>query len=300
MNHINSYPTVFALGHKMIADIFKGEVLVEEKFDGSQFSFGILDGELVCRSKGKQMILDAPEKMFNKAIETIREIEPLLHEGWIYRTEFLSKPKHNAIAYSRVPSKYLMLFDVATGLEEYLSWDDKADEAVRLGLEFVRNLWQGVIEDFEMFKGFLEFDSTLGGTKIEGVVIKNYNLFTMEKKIAIGKYVSEAYKEVQAGEWRKSNPSNKDIETLLIEQYRTEARWQKAIQHLREQGVLDNSPKDIGILIREVPADVLKECEDEIKKTLFEHFWHKISRGVIRGFPEFYKEQLAKSAFEEL
>ena len=61
-NLIHSYPTVFAIGHKMIADLFNGSVVVEEKVDGSQFSFGVIDGELVCRSKGQQIVVNAPEK----------------------------------------------------------------------------------------------------------------------------------------------------------------------------------------------------------------------------------------------
>ena len=58
MEQINSYPSVMQIGHKMIADIFSGEVIVEEKIDGSQFSFGVINGELTCRSKGKQQILE--------------------------------------------------------------------------------------------------------------------------------------------------------------------------------------------------------------------------------------------------
>ena len=37
MEKINGYPSVMQLGHKMIAEIFSGPVLVEEKIDGSQF-----------------------------------------------------------------------------------------------------------------------------------------------------------------------------------------------------------------------------------------------------------------------
>jgi hypothetical protein len=83
MQNINSYPTVYQLGHKAIKNIFDGEVVVEEKIDGSQFSFGRIDGELICRSKGKQQLIDAPDKMFVKAIENVKSMP--LHDGWIYR-----------------------------------------------------------------------------------------------------------------------------------------------------------------------------------------------------------------------
>ena len=64
MNHIPSYPSIYALGHRAIAEILSSPVVIEEKIDGSQFSMCRTDGVLSCRSKGKDMILDAPEKMF--------------------------------------------------------------------------------------------------------------------------------------------------------------------------------------------------------------------------------------------
>ena len=41
------------------------------------------------------------------------------------------------------------------------------------------------------------------------------------------------------------------FETML-DNYRTVARWEKAIQHLNESGRLENSPRDIGPLIKEI------------------------------------------------
>ena len=296
MNQIHSYPSVMQIGHKMIADIFKSSVSIEEKVDGSQFSFGLLGGELVCRSKGKQQLLDAPDDMFHKAVEIIKTLD--LHPEWVYRGEYLSKPKHNTLVYSRVPQKNIILYDVNTGLEEYMPYADKAREAARLGLEIVPLMFEGVVTDFEMFKSFMDRESILGGCKVEGVVIKNYSLFTAEKKVAMGKYVSEAFKEVHEADWKERNPNKAEIETVLIETYRTPARWQKAVQHLRESGTLEGTPKDIAALMREVPADILKECEEEIKEKLFRHFWQKIQRGVTRGLPEWYKEELTRSAFK--
>lgn len=294
---IHGYPSIYQIGHRAISDIFKGDVIIEEKVDGSQFSFGVINGEVECRSKGKQLILDAPEKMFQKAVDYVRSIAPDLTWGWTYRGEFLSTPKHNSLAYSRVPQNHIVIYDIDTGLEEYMTWEDKANEARRIGLETVPIFFQGVVSDFSQFQSFLSAESFLGGAQIEGVVVKNYSLFTQEKKVAMGKYVSEAFKEVHQKEWKKTNPSGRDIETLLIEAYRSEARWQKAVQHLKEQGLLEGSAKDIGLLIREIPQDILKECEEEIKKQLFDHYWSKIARGSVRGLPEWYKEQLAKTAF---
>ena len=265
----------------------------------SQFSFGIINGELSCRSHKKDILLDAPEQMFEKAIETIRELGKYLQPGWIYRCEYLQKPKHNVLAYGRVPNKNLILYDIMTGPEIYLSYAQKNSEASRLELECVPLLYAGKVIDFDMFKGMLDTTSILGGSLIEGVVVKNYNLMTQEKKVAMGKYVSEKFKEVAKSDWKDRNPTGKDMIELITEKYCTPARWQKAIIHMQEEGTYSGTPADIGALIKAIPEDILKECEDEIKNALFTHFWQFIRRGVTRGFPEWFKEQLAKSAFPE-
>lgn len=295
---INSYPTVFAIGHKAIEGLFSSDVVVEEKVDGSQFSFGIVEGQLECRSKGKQLILDAPEKMFIKGVQTARELEPLLHPEWIYRGEFLASPKHNTLAYDRVPVRNIIGFDIVTGVETYLSPEEKHAEFERLGLETVPFLYAGKVSGMEMFNEFLTRISILGGSKIEGVVVKNYGLFTIEKKVAMGKYVSESFKEVHEGDWKQRNPTNSDFFVTLSEKYKSPARWAKAVQHLKEAGRLEGSPKDIGSLIIEVPDDIKKECEEEIKNELFSFFWPKLRRTVTAGLPEWYKQELAHSAFE--
>ena len=86
---------------------------------------------------------------------------------------------------------------------------------------------------------------------------------------------------------------------MFIPNLRTEARWSKAIQHLRESGELTNSPRDIGGLIKEIQRDTLDECDDIIKDMLMSYAVPKISRGIIAGFPEWYKEQLMKEQFGE-
>lgn len=296
---LHSYPSVFQIGHKQIIDIFNGPVLVEEKIDGSSFSWGLIDGELQCRSKGKQLILDAPEKMFTQAVEVVKELQPNLMPNWVYRAEYLASPKHNTIKYNRIPNKHLILYDVNTGLEEYLPYDSLVAEGERLGLEVVPRFFEGVISDFTQFKELLERESILGGSKIEGFVAKNYSLFTQEKKVAMGKYVREDFKEENAKDFRARNPTGKDITQALILKYQNEARFRKAVQHLKEAGLLEGSPKDIGLLIREIPADILKEAEEEIKEELFKHFWPNISRGITRTVPTWYKNELAKSAFTD-
>jgi hypothetical protein len=266
----------------------------------SQFSFGHSeDGELLVRSKGAVMHPDAPEKMFTRAVDSVKERLPLLHPGWTYRAEYLMKPKHNALAYDRVPNGHLIVFDVNTDYEAYLSYPEKRAEAERIGLECVPLLHEGMVSDIQMFRSFLETRSALGGQLIEGVVVKplNYDQYGPDKKCLMGKFVSEAYKEVHSAEWKKENPAGKDILLMLGEQYRTPARWAKAVQHLRDRGELEGSPKDIGRLMPEVMADVAKEEREAIRETLWRWAWPHVRRTLTRGLPEWYKASLLERQF---
>ena len=294
---MRTYPEIFNLGHRAVQEIFEDDVLIEEKIDGSQFSFGMIDGVLHVRSKGREFDVYACDDMFKKACETVLALADKLQPDWTYRGEYLSKPKHNALAYDRTPVQNIILFDINTGEENYLSDYLKLHEANRLGLEVVPVLFKGKVKDVEQIRTLLAKPSILGAQLIEGVVIKNYSRFTQQKKVMMGKYVNESFKEVHRQEWKKDNPTTGDIMLKLVEEYRTPARWNKAIQHLKENGTLLNDPKDIGPLMKEVSQDVLKECRDEIKDKLFEYAWRHLSRNLTRGFPEFYKEHLLKQQF---
>lgn len=295
----HAYPKSHAVGHRYLTGIFEDPVTITEKIDGSQFSFGIFDDGLRCRSKGKQIDMAFPDKMFIKAVETVQSIGHLLKQGWTYRAEYLSKPKHNTLAYDRVPKDYLIIFDIAKGHEDYIGYEDMTVESDRIGLECVPLVYWGRITDPGFFLGLIERDSILGGQKMEGVVAKNYNRFGKDGKILMAKFVSEKFKEVHQKDWKTKNPTGIDIVTKLGLQYRSEARFAKALQHLKEGGIAVGELQDIGGLIQEVRSDILDECVYDMKEQLFKWAWPKIQKMVTSGLPEWYKKELLVSTFIE-
>lgn len=111
--NISSYPSVCRLGHRMIQDILDGTVVVQEKVDGSQFSFSKLNnGEIVYRSKSVEIFPESVPALFKLAVETVNSIGDLLTVGWTYRAEAVTKPKHNSLTYSRIPKGGVILYDV--------------------------------------------------------------------------------------------------------------------------------------------------------------------------------------------
>lgn len=298
MNTITAYPSIHALGHRHIASLFDGPVLVEEKIDGSQFSFGLIDGRLQCRSKGQEIFIDQPEKMFGKAIEYLKTVQHLMSPGWTYRGEYLQKPKHNCLAYSRVPTNHIIIFDVMLPDGHYLSPTVKLHEAQALGFECVPHFFNtdGKPVELASLERCFEHESVLGGCKIEGVIVKNYHNRDEYGNPLIGKFVCPAFKEKHKHQWKIPSVQREEFVASLAESLCTEARWCKAIQHLRDAGKLQGGPEDIGPLLKEINADVLKEETDDIKEALFKHFWPQIARGITKGFPDWYKNELTARA----
>ena len=295
---IPAYPKIYALGHPALTDLLVGDVVVQEKVDGSQFSFGVLDGQLACRSRGREIFIDAPDSMFKAGVEYVQTIQDKLVPGWIYRCEYLRVPNHNTLAYSRIPRNHLVLFDVMMGIETYATEANLKFEAEKLEIEAIPYIHIGIMDMFK-FQGFMAKESCLGGQTVEGVVIKNYTTFCQKTgHVLIGKYVSEDFKEIHQSSWKENNPTRKDFMAMMIGKYKTVARWEKAVFRLRDDGKLLNEPKDIGPLIKSVWPDVEAECKQEIMEDMWKFFSKDLQRGVTGGLPEWYKTRLLHQQFD--
>lgn len=289
------------MGHKYLENLWDGPVYVSEKVDGSQFSLSTgEDGVLQMRSRKQELFPTTTGGLFALAIQTVVSLADVLHKGYIYRAEAITKPCHNTLVYNRIPKGGLILFDVDKGTEDYMLPAELEAEADRVGLECVPQI-RSFTEKPSMddLKALVNQESILGGVMREGVVIKAYGRFGIDKKTIMGKLVREEFKEQHSTAWKNANPGGNDMVQNIITQYTTEARWKKAIQHLREQGKIDGAPQDIPLVLKEIQDDVLQDVGEQIKERLFAHFWKKeISRGITKGAPEFYKNLLVEESLD--
>ena len=74
----HQYPKIYALGSVEVADILKEPVEVTEKVYGSQIGFGVIDGELIIRSKGSLIVPQQPNGLFKNATAYIISIKDRL------------------------------------------------------------------------------------------------------------------------------------------------------------------------------------------------------------------------------
>lgn len=290
------YPKVWHMGHRTVEGMFvTGTTWVQEKYDGSQFSFirDIETGELICKSHHVILDLENPGKLFEGTVDHLKSVKDKIRTGWLHRGEAFMSNKHNTLKYDRTPAGHLVLFDVDVGHHAYLDPHETMGVADSLGVEAAQ-----LIEEIDrenvtplMLTTWLKIPSSLGGTKIEGVVMKNYDHMTAFDAPAFCKFVSEAFKEQHSRnlDWKQG----KDLNNALGDTFATEARWRKSVQRLRDSGQLEESPQDIGILLKELNGDLLDEYGDELKERVWKPAWRTISRASTRGFAEWYKRELA-------
>jgi hypothetical protein len=302
MHGVPYYPKILAIGQAPIAEIFKSEVEVTEKIDGSSFAFGVsADGEVVCRSKGRQIDFVSDHDLFARAMQYVDENKELIlsvlePDTYVYG-EYLSKPKHNTLTYNRIPTNHIMVFGCLTGGVFVSNYNELSRLSALLKLETVPLLYHGKVNHVAQLQELLEHESVLGGPKIEGFVVKNYSPEVQwwlggQVVPAFGKFVSEGFKEKHIKAWKESGNSLTGQLDTLVNAFRTEARWRKAIQHLRDNGALQIAPQDIGPLLKEIEHDLIEEEADFIKNKLYKMYIDTIVRATKRGFPEWYKEQL--------
>ncbi len=296
---VPGYTRVLTVGSLGTERLLCGEVIVQEKVDGSQLSVGIgAEGVVGCRSHHKQ--IDSSDNMFDDAVNYVNAISPIIQEIWeqyqhgviTWYCEYLRTPRHNTLAYEHTPTNHLVLFDMRVD-GQWMPRNVLEEQATRLGIDVIPELYRGVVSSIDDLKPLLEKKSYLGGTTVEGLVIKNY-----AELIAFGggtyplfcKLVNTGFKERNKTNWALQSNKNK-LETYF-DSFCTEARWAKAVQHLREKGALLYTSQDIGPLLREINTDIEEEEAENIKQELYQMFIKDIKQRATRGFPDWYKKQL--------
>lgn len=309
--NVPSYPEIIQLGSPgTVSFLFSKPVIAQEKVDGSQFRWGVIDNELCFASHHQQFDLDQIPSMFAQVVSYLQGkgdvLRKILAEGqskavWFYG-EMLTKPKQNTLVYGRIPTNGLVLFDVVfeseSGERAFAPRLVLEDCAARLGVSVVPQLavlYNPSLDDLKSETWF-DTESFLGGTTIEGVVFKDYTQQVVYGGIPqpiIAKWVSQRFKEHHKTDWKERSDKG-GAEALVASYESVEARWRKAVQHFAEDGLLTCQPKDIGPLIGEITKDIFVEDEEAIKEALWKIYRKEIARVAVKGFAEWYKANLAE------
>lgn len=291
---ISNYCKSYNFGHRHLENFFSEPVTVEEKYDGSQFSFGVFDGKLVFRSRNRVFDIHDADDLFRATCDHLETQIHNIKPGGVYRGEAFKGPKHNILKYDRCPEGHLVLFEVPRGL-------DLAEEAANLGVHPVKTLARDVtIGSLQEAESYLDNKSSLGDTLVEGVVFKRRHspLYNPHDQLIMAKLVSPAFREKQSKGFINEARTTKTLLERLTEEYHCEMRFHKAFQHLQEQGRLEYEPRDIRLLVEQVKVELWEDEKEEILDSILRSISKRLERGIVRGLPEWYKALLAEKQFD--
>ncbi|MBR5950056.1 MAG: hypothetical protein IKZ87_01325 [Actinomycetaceae bacterium] len=295
------------MGKPEVQGVLGGKVEITEKVDGSQIGFGIIDGELVIRSREQRINPECPPELFENASKHIVSIVERLMPGAFYYGEAVQKHRHNKLSYDRVPRGHIVLFGAmyptigADGKETLMFLREHKDLEViagNLGVDVAPLLFSGVGCTEGFLETLLEHESFLGGCKIEGVVVKDYGDGSRDD-VKVAKLVSAKFKECNKPKSQKKQTSAVEKTEELFAGYATSARWDKALQHLSERGQLKGDMSDIGRLIKEVNIDTLEEEEAAIKDALWGIWRKEFLRKLTGGLANWYEQRLRNGGYTD-
>ena len=283
---MNKYPKVLHVGAPLVATIFDDEVEISEKADGSQCRINLTDEYAMVCSKNQ---CPADGGMFSIAHEQGDRIwsetdwKQFGEEVTLF-CEFLKSEKHNTIKYDRVPKNHLYLFGAIVD-DVHMKTGDLREIAAVVEVDPPNIMYEGKVDSAEELKEFMTHDSYLGGSKVEGVVIKNYNRtydpLQVHSQEFIGypvaaKFVREDFKAANMKNWNLQ--TRVSCVDAVVERYFTGERFQKSIQHLGDEGKITYTKKDLQYLIPEFFNDLVDEKKEAMTNMIMAEVFKTIKK----------------------
>lgn len=304
---MKKYPKVRTVGHRDINMLLVGTVSVQEKVDGSNFSFGkAADGKPFAWSREQVLDISEPDRcgMFAPGVRHVVSILDQVQPGWIFRCEYLQRPKHNVLAYSRVPRNHLVLFETERVNGDYYANRGECHTEMRgfaemFDIDVVPLFHFGPLTLDDLSRSnpdslrnqWFARESFLGGPRIEGVVIKNFYQTDTRSGATylVGKVVQDSFKEQHQHQVKseKADPIEE-----IGRRYGVPARWRKAVQYLRDNQLLSYEMEDVPKLLSRVRKDIEEECEQEIKDALWKLYRKNVLGNTTKGLAQWYQQQL--------
>lgn len=293
------YHSIVRYGHKSTQDVLnKGDhIIIQEKVDGANASFAVINGELKCWSRNKELNANNTLEGFYGWVQHHVEPDKLL-EGVIYFGEWTAQHKVVYEGYE----KQFFLYDIYNlHLEEYVAFSMVQDEAKRLGLQLIPVFFEGKFESFEQlteYVGRTELNGKLCGEPSgEGIVVKNVAYRDRFGKQLFVKLVVDKFAEVQKQKAPKDPKKKYTEEELKVRECVTVPRVEKQMFKMIEDGLLERNfgTESIGMILKHVSPlvaeDILKEEMEDYPHVTAKWIQQTISRVLPLVIKEIIKDK---------
>jgi hypothetical protein len=292
MAEFKKFTDVIRLGHKStIGVLTEGDnIIVQEKIDGANASFRVVDDEIYAFSRNTQLSADNTLRGFYTYAQTLDVSH--MNPDYIYFGEWLVAHK---IQYHLEAMNQFYLFDVFdTVTQRYLPFDVAIHEAYKLGLNLIHVLYTGQYQGFDHLQSFVGKSDY--GDVGEGIVVKNVDYVNKYGDQMYVKLVSDAFAEVQKQKLPKDPNQPATVEQEFVNTYVTTGRVDKMLHKLVDEGVLDEQygVEDMGVILRNLNVRIYDDLLKEESDSLPDGYDDKLLRKSIgRVLPTMVKDIIA-------
>ena len=266
---MKKYDSIPRYGKQGTRDILGTEVVVMEKLDGANASFGIIGGELKMFSRNQELNEYNTLRGFYDWVKLNVDTSKLIINT-IYFGEWLVP---HSVQYKKEAQHKFYLFDIYhSDVNEYLSSKIVQSQAKFIGLETPRVLFEGELQDVSELQQYVGLSEL---TEIpntgEGIVVKDY------EGQQFVKIVSDKFKETKS--IKQPSLDRTDIRAL-IDSVLTPQRVEKLIHKKIDLGLLPTKldVTDTGNVLKSLSSDVVNDIFEEEMHIFLDMLRKKISK----------------------
>lgn len=269
-NGMKKYDSIPRYGKTGTQNILNKNVVIMEKLDGANASFGVVDGELKAFSRNQELDEHNTLRGFYGWVKDNIDASNLA-EDTIYFGEWLAP---HFVKYRKEHHHQFYLFDIYDAHENtYVPYEIAEAHAGELRLNMPQVFFFGKLNDFsevEKYVGMSELTEVPNTG--EGVVIKSY-----DDECLFVKIVSDKFKETKA--IKQPSLSKTDLDNV-IDGVLTSHRVEKLIHKKIDLGLLPSELDitDTGSVLKALGSDVVDDIFEEEMNIFLDMLKKKISR----------------------
>ena len=265
--------------HRVPEILMVRETVILEKIHGINIRFGYVGEQFRVGGKNEEFDLEksAPSAGFgfvgwlreSSIPKLVADLAKDLKQDIIFYGEWHGKGIQKVVQY--LDKKDLRIFDVLVE-DEFKSWDYVVDLSNTIGVKTVPLLYRGapsmeIFENLRHFPSRVAYEHGFGAEDniAEGIVIKPTPMArNLRGDWIISKHKDPKFEErASLRKEPKAHSINPEEAYTFVEEFFTSERLNHVLTYVRESGVDVASPKAIGLAIKGMYDDVIKESKEE-------------------------------------
>lgn len=286
-----------------VENFFIGEnIVIQEKIDGSNSSFDIVNGEIRAYSRRQELNSENTLNGFYNFVQALDfgKLNQVIGEKYIIFGEWLTPHK---VKYPEDKYRKFYMFDVYDKEQkQYLAYPYVRHFADLLGLTMVPVFYTGPFTGWDLVKQYVG-KTELGASPCgEGVVCKTTDPTHIVKGSDSGrmpafiKVVSDEFSEIQKVKTIDfEKVAKREADMAIVETIVNERRVEKCFSKLIDYGDIpaDWDEKTMGLIAKILPKEIYNDCVKEENETVqsVENFGKYCSAIVMKYVKELLKKK---------